>query len=194
MTKTNILKTLYNSPQKIFTLKELSLMFPSIEYVNLKRRLNNLTKSNQILNPKRGIYAKDNYLIPELAGKIYSPSYLSLESILAKEGVIFQKYNSTFMISYVNREIKISDNLIIYKRLRNEILLNNLGIEKIDNYFAASKERAFTDAVYLYHDYHFDNLDNLNWDFVLELSKIYKSKKTSKRILSYYKLNKKDHV
>ena len=98
------------------------------------------------------------------------------------------------MVSYINREIKINNNNIVYKRLRNEILLNNLGIEKKDNYFIASKERAFTDAVYLYRDYHFDNLSILNWDLVLELSKIYKNKKTTKRIISYYKLNKKDHV
>jgi len=98
------------------------------------------------------------------------------------------------MVSYINREIKIDNNNIVYKRLRNEILLNNLGIEKKDNYFIASKERAFTDSVYLYRDYHFDNLTTLNWDLVLELSKIYKNKKTTKRIISYYKLNKKDHV
>lgn len=194
MTKIDILNTIYKTPQKIFSLKELSLMFPSIKYVNLKRRLNNLVKRNRILNPSRGFFAKDDYTITELAGKIYSPSYLSLESVLAKEGIIFQRYDSTFMVSYINREIKINNNNIVYKRLRNEILLNNLGIEKKDNYFIASKERAFTDAVYLYRDYHFDNLSILNWDLVLELSKIYKNKKTTKRIISYYKLNKKDHV
>ncbi len=194
MIKIDILNTIYKTPQKIFSLKELSLMFPSVKYVNLKRRLNNLVKRNKILNPSRGFFAKHDYTITELAGKIYSPSYLSLESVLTKEGIIFQRYDSTFMVSYLNREIKIDNNNIIYKRLRNEILLNNLGIEKKDNYFIASKERAFTDTVYLYRDYHFDNLATLNWELVLELSKIYKNKKTTKRIISYYKLNKKDHV
>lgn len=194
MTKIDIITTLYKSPQKIFTLKELSLIFPSIKYANLKRRLNNLVQKNKILNPSRGIYAKDNYSTPELAGKIYSPSYLSLESVLAKEGIIFQKYIRTSMISYVNRDIKIDNHNIVYKRLRNEILLNNLGIENKDNYFVASKERAFTDAVHLYRDYHFDNLTTLNWNLVLDLSKIYKSHITAKRIISYYRLNKKDHV
>ncbi len=194
MNKKDILNTIYKTNQNIFSLKELSLMFPSIRYVNLKRRLNNLVKRNKILNPSRGIYAKDNYSIPELALKIYSPSYLSLESVLVKEGVVFQKYNTTFVVSYVNREIKINDQKIIYKRLRNEILFNNLGIEKKDNYFVATKERAFTDAVHLYRDYHFDNLSTLDWNFVLELSKIYKNKKTTKRIFSYYKLVQKENV
>lgn len=194
MHKIDILNTIYKTNQNIFSLKELSLMFPSIKYVNLKRRLNNLVKKNKILSPTRGIYTKDNYSVAELALKLYSPSYLSLETVLVKEGVIFQEYNSTYVISYKNRVIKINGHNIIYKRLRSEILLNNLGVEKKDNYAIATKERAFTDSVHLYGNYHFDNLSTLNWNLVLELSSIYKNKKTKKRITDYYKLSKKDHV
>lgn len=194
MNKIDILKNLYNLPQTIFSLKELSLMFPQISYVNLKRRINNLVKRKKILNPVRGIYTKENHNIFELACKIYTPSYISLESVLAKEGIIFQRYNTIFAISHVSRELKLKEAKIAYKRLKGEILLNNLGIEKHNNYFIASKERAFTDAVYLYRDYHFDNLSILNWDLVLGLTKIYKNNAMKKRVTSYYNLYIKDHV
>ena len=50
----------------------------------------------------------------------------------------------------------------------------------------ASKERAFLDAVYLYKDYHFDNLGSLDWEKIEDLKKIYKSKAFEKRVNSYY--------
>lgn len=189
-----IFTDIYKLSQKVFTLTELSLKYPSIKYVNLKKRINNLVKTGKLANPTRGIYVKDEYNLAELACKIYTPSYVSLETVLAKSGIIFQKYNSIFVISHVNRGLLVGTSKIIYKRLRSEILVNNLGIVKNGEYFEATAERAFTDAVYLYRDYHFDNLSNINWDLVFELTKIYKNKTMVKRISSYYKLYKNEHV
>jgi len=194
MNRIDILITLYKLPQTVFSLKELSLMFPIIKYVNLKRRVNNFVKKGKLLNPVKGIFTKDNFNALELTCKIYTPSYISLETVLVKEGVIFQKYDTIFAVSQVSRELEIKNNKITYRRLKGEILLNNLGIEKHNNYFMATRERAFTDAVYLYHDYYFDNLTVLDWNLVLDLTKIYKSKAMTKRIMSYYNLYKKDHV
>ena len=194
MKKTSIFMDIYKLSQNVFSLAELMLLYPNIKYINLKRRINNLVKTGKLLSPTRGIYAKDDYKLVELACKIYTPSYVSLETILAKSGVIFQKYDSVFVISHISRNLSVGMNKIIYKRLRNEILLNNLEIKKIGECFEATKERAFTDAIYLYRDYHFDNLSGLDWNIVLELSKIYKSKAMDKRINSYYKLYKKENV
>jgi len=194
MKKVSIFTDIYKLPQKVFSLTELSLKYSNIKYVNLKRRINNLVKMGKLLSPARGIYTKDDYRLAELACKIYTPSYVSLETVLAKSGVIFQKYDSVFVISHISRNLSVGTNKIIYKRLRNEILLNNLGVKKEGEYFEATAERAFTDAIYLYRDYHFDNLSGLDWNIVLELSKIYKSKAMDKRINSYYKLYKKENV
>jgi len=57
---------------------------------------------------------------------------------------------------------------------------------KKDNYFEATKERAFLDALYLYKDYHFDNLEQLNKEKVMELAKIYNNKALIKRTKSYF--------
>lgn len=194
MNKIDISTSLYKLPKMVFNLRELSLMYPQIKYVNLKRRINNLVKTNKLLNPVRGVFAKDGYDILELACRIYTPAYVGFETVLAKTGIIFQKYDSVFVASPVSRELEINGKKIIYRRLRGEILLSNMGIERNNNYFVATKERAFTDAVYLYRDYHFDNLGILDWSLVLEIAKIYKSKTMTKRINSYYKLFKKEHV
>ena len=191
MKRNDLILKLYSLPQTVFSLRELGLMFTEIKYVNLKRRLNNLVKTNKLESPARGIFAKSNFVVYELACKLYSPTYISLESVLAKEGIIFQKYESVFAISYINREIKLSNKITInYKRLKGEILNNKLGVDRKQAYFVASPERAFTDAVYIYRDYYFDNLAGLDWDKVFEISKIYKSKILVKRLESYYKLTK----
>lgn len=194
MKKVDVFTSLYKSMQTVFTLNELSLKFREIKYVNLKRRINNLVLTDKLLSPVRGVFAKEGYSVMELACRVYAPSYISLETVLAQEGVIFQKYNSVFAISYVSRELDVDGKKIVYRRLRNEILLNNFGVVLQNNYFVATKERAFTDAVYLYRNYHFDNLGGLDWDVVIELAKIYKSKVMIKRVDSYYKLYKNEHV
>jgi hypothetical protein len=45
-------------------------------------------QAGEILNPRRGIYAKPNYKIEELGCLLDTPSYISLEYVLQRAGVI----------------------------------------------------------------------------------------------------------
>ena len=45
----------------------------------------------------------------------------------------------------------------------------------------ASKYRAILDTIYLYKDFFFDNLDDIKWDILENLMKIYNSKILEKR-------------
>jgi len=58
----------------------------------------------------------------------------------------------------------------------------------------ASCERAFLDCVFLYKNYHFDNLKPLNWEKIKKLAPIYESKSLKKRIEEYYQIYKKQSV
>lgn len=190
----NIILLLYQKPQTVFTLKELSLMFPNIPYNNLKRRLSHYVRVGKLKKLRRGIYAKENYNPFELATKIYTPSYISLETVLEKEGIVFQKYKSIFAASYLTRTVKTNAYKIVYRKLPQEVLFNKKGLVEEDYYFIATKERAFLDTVYLYRNYHFDNLRPLDWGKVMELKGIYKSKAFAKRVDDYYKLDKEENV
>lgn len=180
-----IVLSIYKQAQTVFTFKDLSLLFPNIPSANLKRRLNYYVQTKLLLNPKPGIYAKDNYCPEELGNRIYTPSYVSLETVLAKEGVIFQYYETVFYVSYLTREITVERNKFKYRKMPGEILTNMTGVENTNGYAAASKERAFLDAVFLYKDYYFDNLMPLNWNKVLEIAKIYNSQILERRVKSY---------
>jgi len=192
--KTNFALQLYKIPQSVFTFKELSMLFPSLSYPSLKNKINYAVKTKKLITLRRGLYAKDNWNIFEAANKIYSPSYISLETVLKKEGVIFQEYNTVFLVSYLTRKIKVKNYEVFYRKLKSNILLNKEGITEENSYAIASCERAFLDCVFLYKNYHFDNLKPLNWEKIKKLTMIYESKSLKKRVEEYYQIYKKQSV
>src|SRR3990167_883376 len=141
--KNNIILSLYKKPQTVFTLQEIALLFPEIPYGNLKKRMSYFAKSGAIKKLSRGIYAKDKYEVLELANKIYTPSYISLETVLQKAGVTFQYYERIFAVSYLTRTIEVGNHVIEYYRIKKSILLNKKGIEEQGSVVVASAERAF---------------------------------------------------
>ena len=189
----NVILKLYSRPETVFTLNEISQLFPDISYESLRDRLYYFTKVGKLKRLHQSIYAKANYNPYELANKLYKPSYLSLETVLGSGNVVFQYYETIFAVSYLTRTITVNDISIQYRQIKGEILTNTEGIEERDGYFIATLERAFLDAIYIYKNYHFDNLGVINWEKVESLKKIYKSKVLEKRVESYYKDYKEDY-
>lgn len=178
----NFILKLYKSKQAVFTFRELFLLFPEIEKNNLKARMNYYVKKGMIKNPRRGIYAKEDFDFREIAAKIYTPAYISLETVLEKEGVIFQHYKTIFVVSYLTRKIEVENQEIQYRRIKEEILLSRDGVIEKEGYFEAERERAFLDALYLYKDYYFDNLEILDKKKIFSLAKNYHSKVLEKKV------------
>jgi hypothetical protein len=135
-----------------------------------------------------GFYAKDkNYNRFELATRIYTPSYISFETVLTREGLNFQYYGNIFVASYMNKEITIGDQKITFVRMKDYVLSNSTGIEHTSGVATALPERAFLDRVYVSKDYHFDNLRSLDWNKVMEILPIYNNKRLEKKIKEYQK-------
>lgn len=189
----NIILALHKKPQTVFTLKEISLFFPNISYNNLKSRMAYFAGTGAIKKLRKGFYAKDSYNNLELANKLYVPSYISLETVLLKAGVIFQYSSSITSVSCISRTVEVSGQVLVYRRIKESILLNNQGVEEIDGVHFATKERAFLDAVFLYRNFHFDNLRPLDWKIVMELKEIYNTAAFSKRVGDYYKIYEHDN-
>lgn len=190
----DFLLEIYKNSQSVFVLKEISLLFPQIDYPNLRRKLSYYVKTGKILRLRKGIYAKESFDPFELANKLYTPSYLSFETVLKKEGIIFQESSGIFVASYLTRKIECAGIEIFYRKIKDEILTNSRGIESQETYAMASKERAFLDSVFVYKNYYFDNLAGLNWEVVFDLVKIYKSRVLEKRVSQYFKIYKEENV
>lgn len=192
--KGEYLDSILRSDKTVFSVKDIALLWREVEPKKISLRLNKYIKSGKLIRLRRGFYAKDkNYNHLELANKIYTPSYISFETILSRSGLNFQKYESIFVASYISREIKVKEQKISFIRLNPIILTNIEGIEIKKNLAVASKERAFLDRIYVSKDYHFDNLSGLNWDKVFQLLPIYSNLKMIKRVNNYFKYYKHNY-
>ncbi len=184
----NILKIMLKSKQTVFSFKELLLLLKTDDVAALKSKLNYYIKNGDLHHIRRGLYAKDtNYDRLELATKILTPSYVSFETVLVSAGIIFQYYSAIFVASYQSREITCDGQTYIFKRIKPTILTNSQGIENN----SASTERAFLDLLYLNKEYHFDNLEPLNWDKVYGILPIYKNKSLEQRLSTLHNSWKK---
>ncbi|MFH1840971.1 MAG: hypothetical protein ABH807_02345 [Candidatus Shapirobacteria bacterium] len=183
--KNELLIRIYQQPQTVFNLAEVAMLAKDVSYSSLRRRLFYAVAQKRLWRPRRGIYAKKDFLPEELANKIYTPSYLSLQTILRRAGIIFQEYKPLFLVSYLTRTITCQDIEICYQAMPREILLNSAGIIYDGHYAMAIPERAFLDFVFLHGNYHFDNLSSLDWDKVFDLVKIYHSPKLEEEVHKY---------
>lgn len=182
------------SGNTVFNFKDICIIWGDTNRKALIAGVNYYVKTGSLYRIRRGIYAKDkNYDKFELAVKIYTPSYIGFETVLAKAGIIFQFYGQIFIASYLTREITADDQVYSYRKIKDSILTNHTGIEHQKNSTLASPERAFLDVLYLNKDYHFDNLSNLDWNKVFEILPIYGSnKRMGEKVNQYYEEDKKD--
>jgi len=185
--KGEYLDTLLRSKKNVFSTKDVALLWGEENEGAARVRLSYYVKTGKLIRIHRGLYAKDkNYDKFELATRIYTPSYISFETVLTRAGINFQYYGNIFVASYVNREVDIDGQKITFIRMKSYVLSNTAGIEHKDGYAIATKERAFLDRIYVSKDYHFDHLDPLDWDKVFEILPVYNNKRMIKKVNKYF--------
>lgn len=188
------IKELYKSAKTVFSFKDLCLLWENADVKAIKSRVNYYVKHGDLYHIRRGFYAKEKkYNHFELATKIFTPSYISFETVLAQAGIIFQHYNQIFVASYKSKSITCDNQVYTFKSIKLVILTNSIGIEIKENYSIASPERAFLDIIYLNKNYHFDHLSPLNWEKIYEILPIYgNNKQMKKRVEMYYEAYKSE--
>jgi hypothetical protein len=190
--KKGFIKAILRSNRTVFTFKDLLLMWEGVDVDTARKRVNYYVQTGNLYSVRRGIYAKDkNYDRLELATKIFTPAYVSFETVLGSAGITFQYYSQIFVASYQTKEIIADGQKFVFKTLKDSLLTNSAGVENKETYAVAAPERAFLDVIYLSRDYHFDNLSLINWDKVNELLPIYgKNKNMRDRVNQYYQFTK----
>lgn len=169
--------TLFNDPRTVYSLNDLALLLRESNTERLKQKVHYYAQRKIIKNLRRGIYAKSRYKPEELGGKIFRPSYLSLEYVLLKEGVIFQYSRKISMVSYLSRTLTVDGREYAFRKLKNEILLNTAGIRQAPNGInIACVERAVMDTLYLNKEFYFDNLTRLDQRKIEALLPVYNCK------------------
>jgi hypothetical protein len=183
----DLIVELYKNSRTVFRLRDVAMLVGETNGKNLKRRLNYYVKSGSILNPRRGIYSKPDYKIEELGCLLCTPSYISLEYVLQRAGVIFQYDSAVTGVSYLSREIVVESNAIRYRQIKGEILVNQKGlILRKNNINIATPERAFLDILYLNNNFYFDNLHPLNTSLIKKLLQIYNSTRLEQKVSTLF--------
>lgn len=125
-------------------------------------------------NISKWIYALQNFDNLELAIKLKKNSYISFETVLKKEWIIFQDYGNTiFIASDQSTNKRILNKQFTYLKLKSSILTNPIWITNKWNYMIASAERAICDRLYLSSNYYFDNIEHIDKEKLQEISQIY---------------------
>ncbi|KKP98054.1 MAG: hypothetical protein US25_C0012G0006 [Candidatus Moranbacteria bacterium GW2011_GWE1_36_7] len=169
------LKQLIASNKTIFSLEDLGKIWCIENKDYLKLVASRLFARGEIFRISRGLYSISEKINKyELANKLKTPSYVSLETVLQKDGVIFQDYNNTvFSVSNNSFSRKIGSDTFCYLKLDDKLLMNPLGIADLGQARIATVERALCDRVYFSADYYFDNLRGINLEKLSVISKIY---------------------
>lgn len=179
-----LIADILNSPRTVFTTQSVAMMSAGKKREAVVAQLNRYVRQGLLQNPRKGIYAKVNYKYEELACSLFHPSYVSLEYVLQRAGVVFQYDDTITSVSYLSRTVDIDDHLYSFRKIDPLLWGGMDGILMQDNVSIATPERAFLDIVYLSAgNCYFDNLRPLNRRLVCQLLPHYQSQKLTERVM-----------
>jgi len=181
------ISAILKSRKTVFTFKDICLLWGLTDRKSAVAGINYYISTGDLYRIRRGIYAKDkDYDKVELASRIYTPAYVSFETVLARAGIIFQYYSQIFIAAYLTREIIIDGQTYLYRKIKDAVLTDSAGVLNQEGSAIATKERAFLDTIYINTDYHFDNPGGLDWDRVFDILPMYNNKRMAKKVLKHY--------
>jgi len=178
------LSQLTKSGKSIFSLEDLGKIWKITDKDYLKVVASRLFQRGALIRVRQGLYVlRTAYDRMELANKLKTPSYVSLETVLQKETVVFQEYGSTiFSVSDNTLSKEVDGQVFQYSKIKDAVLFNPLGIARVGGTIVATAERAVCDRVYLSPGYYFDNLRGLNREKLRKISRIYENERVREEI------------
>jgi len=179
----------YDRTTTVFTVSDIKTILSINDSKTVYNALFYATKRQELYKISNGIYSYDqSYSRKELGNKLRTPSYISLYTVLQEEGVIFQPYSSIFLIANRSEKININGQEYIYRKIKDGILLNPLGIKEKEGTNIATKERAICDKIYLDGLEYFDNTENIDWNMMNQLNnEVYSNNSNISKFISAYK-------
>ncbi len=199
--KYNELITKIKNP--IFSLQDLKILDLKV----YPYQLSNWVDKKYLIRLKNGLYVisirKENLKNEFIAYNLYQPSYVSLEWVLAKYGLIPEIiYNCTSITNKTTRTFKNAFGAFIFRHLKKELFFGYK--EEIDNnqtYLIAEPEKALLDYLYLNSSkinnqddvdglrFNHSSLKELDYKKIKRYSRKFNSKKLEKILNLIFKSN-----
>jgi hypothetical protein len=187
MHKDSIL-TIVRSGQSVFRTSDLALLWNIEDRDYLKNKIYRLVKNGKLIRIRSGLFTwSQNYDSFLEANKIVSPSYVSLQTILAPAGAHFQYESSIYSIATISIEKKVQGTRFIYRKIRDDIFFQKKGIVLKGYASMATQERAFLDWLYLNPFLSLDNINILDRETCFNLVPIYQNQALERRLKKCFK-------
>lgn len=161
MTQIDKLKLLLKSSQILFHTQDLAILWGIENKNTLYTTIKRYVKNGALTSIVKGLYSKiptnqiDKYALG--TALIHKYCYISCETVLSKEGIINQEIIPVTFVSSISTKIEFEGTLFIYRKLKPEKLFDSRGINKMNGYFIANKDRAISDMLYFNPKYYLDN-------------------------------------
>lgn len=187
----NKLVSIAEMGKTVFTAQDLAVLWGYDDQGKLYELIKYYVRRGEIFALARGLYSTKLYkeedlrnnqeLLFEIANRLVPNSYVSLFTVLKKEGVIFQYYDAVYSIAERSVTRIVKGVKFVYKQVKQEVLLSDLGI--INNGVrVATLERAVADTWYLYPKINLESLGAVNIDVLKKIAKIYETKSLENRL------------
>lgn len=171
------------SDRNVFSAQDLAVLWKYSDESKLFETIKHYVRTGQIYAIARGLYSKkkltesdlrnNEKLQYEIANKLVANSYVSLWTVLKKEGVIFQYYDEVYSVAERSVERVVLGVKFIYKQVKESVLLCDLGILNENGNRLATVERAIGDMSYLFPRVHIEPTNDVNVKLLDEMRKIY---------------------
>lgn len=162
----------------IFSRNEVVKAFPNELESHINTQLHRMAKRGDLIGVKRGLYAFPNPKIDEfvVANKLYTPSYVSLESVLNTSGIIPDITSTVTSVTTVTSK-KLSTPLgnFNYSKLTEKLFFGYKNVVDSQSglyYIIATPEKALLDFIYIRKIKNLTearvDIANLNMDMILD--------------------------
>lgn len=181
--KTTNIEKLALCGKKVFTIEDLAVIWQIPQRRRLIELIKYYLKEKRLSPIYKGVYAYgEDYTSFDIAQKLIPLSYISLYTTSQMHGLTFQYYESIYSISLKSKKYKLNGKGYIYHKVKESIFYDTFDLIQNGRYIIASKERTITDCLYVFPSFTFDNLQGINKEKLLTLSKIYSNKRLEKQV------------
>ena len=167
--------TLLKLKEKLFHTNDLALLWGITNKNTLYTTIKRYLQKGILIPVHKGFYSTVpiDQLDPfKLAiGYLHRFTYISCETVLIREGIIFQKENYLTLISSISKKFTISNHSYLVRRLKDSYLYYDRGIDNINGVMTANVERSIADLLYFNSAFYFDNKKKIDWKKVRLIQK-----------------------
>lgn len=172
----NKLDILLKQDRKFFHTADLAVLWDITNKHTLHTAISRFLKQRILFSIHRGLYSVlplENLDEIQLGASIlHRYCYLSTETVLVQQGIIFQAIYKITFVSDISKTFIIAGKEILSRKAHPRFLHNTTGIyQRDDGILCADVSRAIADMLYFQPNYLFDAASTIDWDKVKAVQK-----------------------